>query len=81
MCSVGDFGFSVFLFALRKIYYCRLVRLGLWEPVHNKLCREPYKNLRVGKHSTTIMVENILQQANKHKICAEMRQFNKGKQR
>ena len=26
------------------------------------------------------MVENILQQSNKHKICAEMHQFNKGKQ-
>ena len=56
----------------RKIYYCRLVRLGLWEPVHNKpcrkifhnkLCRKHYKTLRVGKHSTTSMVENIPQQS------------------
>ena len=55
-----------------KIYYCRLVRLGLWEPIHNKpcgkifhdkFCRKPCKTLRVGKHSTTSMVENIPQQS------------------
>ena len=55
-----------------KIYYCRLVRLGLWEPVHNKpckkifhnkLCRKHYKTLWVGKYSTTSIVETILKQS------------------
>ena len=48
-----------------KIYYCRLVRPGLWEPVHNKPWRKIFQfhNKHHGKHYTTSEMGNILQQA------------------
>ena len=35
---IVNFGKLSWTLAGRKIYYCRLVRLGLWETFHNKPC-------------------------------------------
>ena len=53
-----------FALASRKIYYCRPVRLGLWETFHNKVCMNDIPTRLV----VTLSVRTL---DYSHKICGD----------